>query len=169
MGRAALMSGRSLMAVALLALAGCASATDAHSSGVASTVQPTPNQADSDSPIEDVEYDTPQRLVGNYSESGDGRTEVFTVCGPWSIEWIGGGGPFSITIRDPEGLPLLIPLRGSGPVHESVEVSERGTWYIEVSAEGDWQLNIIDLASYGGDCRDDTTTHQEYMNGEPAG
>jgi hypothetical protein len=78
--------------------------------------------------------------IASFSGEGDQTTESFTVRGQWQIHWQNEGDAFAFAIDGDEDLGTIIEQEepGSGVTN----VVAAGTFYIVVTAEGAWSIEI---------------------------
>ncbi len=71
-------------------------------------------------------------------------TSRFTTSGPWKIEWSAtGDGNFIIEIYTSDGTRSDIPVNQIGPGGGSSNQPNAGEYYLDVKANGSWNISIV--------------------------
>jgi len=83
----------------------------------------------------------PGSTVATFSGEGNQSTESFSVRDGWSIQWESQGPSFSYAIRGDRDFGTVITV--DEPTSGVTNPTGSGTYHLEVTAEGAWQIDII--------------------------
>ena len=84
---------------------------------------------------------TPRQDVAQFAGEGHSMTDSFAVHEPWQIHWENEGSTFSYAIKGERDYGTVIEQEGPGSGVTSPVGS--GTFYLEIVAEGPWQVQIF--------------------------
>ena len=78
--------------------------------------------------------------ITEFSGDGDGTTDSFAVRGQWQVHWENSGESFTFAIRGDQDLGTIVEQDGPGSGVTSVVAG--GTFHIEITATGPWEIRI---------------------------
>lgn len=79
------------------------------------------------------------------SGSGAQNTRPFTRSGPWEIQWRAEGDLFQLFLHDENGSLEGVPSNQMGAGTGSSYQPRGGTYYLQVNALGNWEMDIVDV------------------------
>ena len=91
----------------------------------------------------------PDVVIRNVVDTGDATVSRFNVEGAWTINWSATGtGPFQVVAIDSEGSSTTV-VDATGPDSGVAQVDQTGVFSLEVVAEGEWRLAVLEQSSQG--------------------
>lgn len=85
------------------------------------------------------------RIIAQYSGNGLKNTRPFTVNSAWEIQWNAAGDIFQIYLYDSNGNLVDIAANQMQPGEGSYYSPKTGTFYLEINAMGDWEVDIANV------------------------
>jgi hypothetical protein len=82
--------------------------------------------------------------VAQFSGNGDDTTDSFEVAGNWQIEWETSGESFQVELFTEDGSSRGVIVDSAGEAEGGTFVTEGGKFYLEVTADDDWTILILD-------------------------
>lgn len=107
-----------------------------------------PDDTETTDPVDGVDGDgeEPPRTetLAQFAGSGDDTTDTFAVVGNWEIRWEATGGEsFEVELFREDGQSRGVVITDEGEGDGSTFVSEEGTFYLEVTTDSDWTIDIV--------------------------
>lgn len=84
-------------------------------------------------------------FVAQYSGNGLKNTRPFKVNSAWEIQWNAAGDIFQIYLYDSNGNLVDIAANQMQPGEGSYYSPKTGTFYLEINAMGDWEVDIVNV------------------------
>jgi hypothetical protein len=84
-----------------------------------------------------------QGVTDQFSGSGDDTTEVFEVAENWEVRWTSTGSSFTLELFTEDDTSRGTIVTASDQAEGSTFVVEGGRFYIAVTTDGDWSLDIV--------------------------
>jgi hypothetical protein len=89
-----------------------------------------------------------EQVIQRASASESRMLEPFTVNGPWEVRWQTRGPRFMLVIHEQAhpnkaGGATVVSIMGSGTGSSSR--SRGGRFYLEITAQGDWRVSVVQL------------------------
>ncbi len=82
--------------------------------------------------------------VAEFSGSGDETTETFRAAANWELRWrVAEGGPFAIELLTKDGESRGRIVDGGDNMEGTTFVSDEGEFKLNVSAGGDWSVQLL--------------------------
>lgn len=81
-------------------------------------------------------------VIAEFSGNGGKNTQPFTVDKPWHVSWNASGDLFQLYLMDMQGELISLPANQLGSGSGSSFQVEKGKFYLQVNAIGNWKIRI---------------------------
>ncbi|MFL6205083.1 MAG: hypothetical protein ACJ739_07000 [Acidimicrobiales bacterium] len=82
-------------------------------------------------------------VTDQFSGTGDDRTEVFEVAENWEVRWKASGSSFELELFTEDDTSRGTIVTASDEAEGSTFVVEGGRFYLAVTTDGDWSVDIV--------------------------